>query len=141
MAQPALAIGNDFIVTIHGVTKNIGSFRITDSSTQTEFKPLDTLRTLRRTTGHDCSIAVTGYESGTAGAGTFAMLDAAKLNNDPLDDLGWDVDTATPTSMLPTEFFTMYPLTEWRIRSVTGGPTAAGDGVTWEITLTPGEAA
>lgn len=141
MPQPNLAIGNDFFVTFNGITKNIGSFKIKSTSGTTDFNVLDTLRQLRRITSQDCTITVTGMESGAAGAGTFAKLQQAQLTQSPLQDLGWDDKSITPASMLPAIFFTIFPLSEWRITDVESGPGGTRDATSWTVTLTSGHAA
>lgn len=144
MAQPALAIGNDFTVSAAGVTKNIGSFRISTTTELVDFKPLDTLRHLRRITTKDCEIKVNGYESGVTGAGTFAMLQQLLLTEGAIDDIGWDDKSVSPVSMLAADFFDAdngFPLSEWRLTSLDGGPSGQSDAVMWDATFTCGHAA
>lgn len=129
--------GEDVTIGVNGANKRMLSIRVRVMAEKFAATPSDGLVIERGSGPLDASMTITGQDSENTSALSAAEAMDLVLSKAAPSSLSWTDKATTPVSKLPTNFWTLFPLSKWRADSVesgSGGPTDVGQ---WTMELTP----
>lgn len=124
-------------ITFDAVTKRFRRIRIRLNSNKFTADSSDTDVTERGTGTRDASIEIEFADSDDSGGGSFKSIGDIHLAGTAPSALSFTDTATTPASRLPTNFFTKYPLSGWRIDDVDTESAGPGDVAITRATLSP----
>lgn len=129
--------GKDVAITFGTITANFKSIEINVDISKFEALASDTNKVQRGDGVFDAGITITGWDSEAANSASFEDIIAMVLSRAAPTALSYTDKGAIPASKLPAAFWTMFPLSSWRVDSARGGSGGPADPNDWTAVLTP----